>query len=110
MDLSKYVKDLPKHAQLLANQFWPGPLTLLLEKSELIPDVVNSGKSRIAVRIPNHKMTLKILRKIDFPIAAPSANIYGRISPTKAEHVIHQFDGIIPVSYTHLTLPTKRIV
>lgn len=95
-DLSKYVLKLPKSAEILAHHFWPGPLTLLLEKSNLIPDVVNAGKSRIAVRIPNHEMTLKLLNKIDFPIAAPSANLYGRISPTKAEHVVHQLDGIIP--------------
>lgn len=96
MDLTKYVKNLPEPAEILANRFWPGPLTLLLEKSELIPDVVNSGKSRIAVRIPSHEMTLTLLKKLNFPIAAPSANLYGRISPTKAEHVIHQLDGIIP--------------
>ena len=58
--------------------------------------MVNAGNRRVAVRIPNHEMTLKLLSKIDFPLAAPSANLYGRISPTKVEHVLNQLDQIIP--------------
>jgi len=95
-NLSNYVKKLPEHAKILAEQFWPGPLTLLLDKSDAIPDLVNSGNRRVAVRIPKHEMTLKLLSKIDFPLAAPSANLYGRISPTKVEHVLNQLNQIIP--------------
>lgn len=74
----------------LAKTFWPGPLTLLLPKKHLIPDIVTSGLSQVAIRIPNHSLTLQLLEQLDFPLAAPSANPFGYISPTKAEHVAKQ--------------------
>lgn len=93
--ISKYITNLPIFAEKLAKEFWPGPLTLLLDKTDAIPDIVNSGKKRIAVRIPEHSITLDLLQHIDFPLAAPSANLYGRISPTQASHVASQLNGTI---------------
>lgn len=75
---------------LLANTFWPGPLTLLLPKKNAIPNVVTSGLEQVAVRIPNHLLTLELLKNLGVPLAAPSANPFGYISPTEAKHVIKQ--------------------
>ncbi len=86
----KYVRELPPIAEKLANRFWPGPMTLLLYKSDIIPDIVTSGSDLVAVRIPAHPLTLNLLSILDFPIAAPSANPFGYISPTRAEHVAEQ--------------------
>lgn len=85
--LKNVVSSVPKKAQLLAEVFWPGPLTLVLPKKETIPDLITAGKDTVAVRIPNHPLTLELLKQLDFPLAAPSANPFNRISPTKAEHV-----------------------
>ena len=74
----------------LANAFWPGPLTLLLKKKDLIPDIVTSGLEQVAVRIPNHPLTIELLKKLDFPLAAPSANPFGYVSPTEPLHVQNQ--------------------
>jgi L-threonylcarbamoyladenylate synthase len=75
---------------LLAKNFWPGPLTLLLPKKEIIPDLVTSGLRQVAVRVPNHPLTLELLNELDFPLAAPSANPFGYVSPTEAKHVNDQ--------------------
>lgn len=93
--LDKYVKNIPAIAQKLAKQFWPGPLTLLLPKSDIIPDLVTAGLPDVAVRIPNHPLALKLLRKLSFPLAAPSANPFGYISPTSAEDVKRILSGKI---------------
>lgn len=85
-----YVKSIPEPLLKLANAFWPGPLTLLLEKKALVPDLVTSGLDRVAIRVPNHALTLELLRSIDFPLAAPSANPFGYVSPTTPEHVNKQ--------------------
>lgn len=71
----------------LAHAFWPGPLTLLLPKKQLVPDLVTSGLNRVAVRVPAHSLTQQLLGLIDFPLAAPSANPFGYVSPTEASHV-----------------------
>ena len=94
--LGNYVRHIPETAQKLFAHFAPGPLTVLLPKKDIIPDLVTSGLPRVAVRIPNHPMTLALLRSIDFPLAAPSANPFGYISPTTAEHVAAQLGGYIP--------------
>jgi L-threonylcarbamoyladenylate synthase len=94
--VKKYVKNIPSKAALLANHFWPGPLTLLLEKQDIIPDLVTSGLPRVAIRIPNHPLALQLLSLLDFPLAAPSANPFGYISPTKASHVYDQLNTTIP--------------
>lgn len=79
--------DIPKEAELLANAFWPGPLTLILKKHPSVPSIATGGQDSIALRIPNHPLTLALLKGFGSGIAAPSANRSGRISPTTAEHV-----------------------
>lgn len=86
----KFVREIPEKAFILANNFWPGPLTLIFKKREIIPDIVTSGLDTVAVRVPDHALTLKLLESIDFPLAAPSANPFGYVSPTSAEHVDEQ--------------------
>lgn len=88
--IQDYVIDFPKKLKILADNFMPGPLTLLLPKKEIVPDLVTSGLEKVAIRIPNHSLTLELLKNLDFPLAAPSANPFGYISPTKAEHVEKQ--------------------
>ncbi|MGB3151181.1 MAG: L-threonylcarbamoyladenylate synthase [Maribacter sp.] len=94
--LSFLVEDVPKNALKLAEAFWPGSLTLILSKKPEVPDVVTAGKSTVGIRMPNHPMTLELLRGLPFPIAAPSANPFTRISPTSAEHVASYFGNKIP--------------
>lgn len=89
-DALKYVKAIPSELRILADRFMPGPLTLLLEKKDIVPDLVTSGLSRVAIRIPAHPLVQQLLAQLDFPLAAPSANPFGYISPTKAEHVLAQ--------------------
>lgn len=89
-DLFKYVNKVPLTARELAEAFWPGPLTLVLEKQSTIPDLVTAGHPTVAVRIPNHPLTLDLLEAADFPLAAPSANPFGYVSPTRAKHVYDQ--------------------
>jgi L-threonylcarbamoyladenylate synthase len=84
------VTELPPMAGQLARAFWPGPLTLLLPKQPHVPDLTTSGLPRVAVRIPNHPLILSLLRQLTFPLAAPSANPFGYISPTSAQHVAQQ--------------------
>lgn len=86
----EFVSEIPEKAQLLANHFMPGPLTLLLPKKDIISDLVTSGLDTVAVRIPNHPLALQLLENLDFPLAAPSANPFGYISPTSAQHVDNQ--------------------
>ncbi len=88
-----WVDDFPQWAQQLAADFWPGPLTLLLPKKNTIPDLVTSGLPQVAVRIPNHNLTLQLLESLDFPLAAPSANPFGYVSPTTAAHVATQLQN-----------------
>ena len=91
--LDNIVEAVPPKAKLLADAFWPGPITLVLKKKNSIPDLITAGKDTVAVRIPNHATTLELLAQIDFPVAAPSANPFNRISPTKPEHVEDYFKG-----------------
>lgn len=93
--LKEFVTEIPEQALLLARAFWPGPLTLLLPKKNNIPDLVTSGLERVAVRIPNHPLTLDLLKSLDYPLAAPSANPFGYISPTTAQHVADQLGNDI---------------
>jgi L-threonylcarbamoyladenylate synthase len=92
----EYVQDVPAKAHLLAKKFTPGPLTFLLKKKDSIPDLVTAGKERVAIRIPNHPLALALLQSLDFPLAAPSANPFGYISPTTAAHVAENLNGKIP--------------
>ena len=91
-----YVLDFPQELLNLANKFWPGPLTILLKKSELVPNEITANQELVAVRVPNHPLLNAILSELDFPLAAPSANLYGMVSPTKAEHVMQDLNGKIP--------------
>ncbi|PQV45953.1 translation factor SUA5 [Jejuia pallidilutea] len=93
--LATIVSHIPKKAQQLANAFWPGPLTLVLPKKDTIPDVITAGKNTVAVRVPNHPITLELLKQLPFPLAAPSANPFNRISPTTAQHVENYFRDTI---------------
>lgn len=85
-----WVDEVPPLANALAEAFWPGPLTLLLPRRTLIPDIVTAGLPRVGVRIPNNPLTRALLAQLDFPLAAPSANPFGYISPTSAAHVADQ--------------------
>ncbi|WP_339756268.1 L-threonylcarbamoyladenylate synthase [Algoriphagus aquimarinus] len=82
-----YVTDIPSPLRKLAEHFWPGPLTLLLPRKSNIPDIVTSGLDRVAVRVPDHSLSLDLLAQLDYPLAAPSANPFGYISPTSPKHV-----------------------
>jgi L-threonylcarbamoyladenylate synthase len=77
-------------------RFSPGPLTYLLPKSSLVPEIITAGNVRVAVRIPDHPLTLRLLELLDFPIAAPSANPSGYVSPVSANHVLDGLEGKIP--------------
>jgi len=87
---------LPEKLVQLAEKFSPGPLTYVIKKSNHIPDIVTAGTDAVAVRIPNHPLALELLSKLDFPLAAPSANPSGYVSPTNAQHVYEQLGDKIP--------------
>ena len=91
--LDEIATNIPQVAFDLASRFWPGPLTLLLEKKDTISNLVTAGSSRVAIRIPNHPLTLELLNQLPFPLAAPSANPFMSISPTTAQHVLDYFNG-----------------
>jgi L-threonylcarbamoyladenylate synthase len=95
--LEEVACDIPEIAWKLAEKFWPGPLTLVLKRKENISDLITAGKDTVAVRVPNHSVALDLLSKLDFPLAAPSANPFGSISPTNAEHVSNYFKGDLEV-------------
>lgn len=88
--LKKLVKKIPSSAKKLTEKLWPGPLTVVLLKEENIPDIVTAGLPSIAVRMPDHPMALSLIKESKCPIAAPSANPFGYLSPTTAEHVREQ--------------------
>lgn len=87
----KEYAELDSISQQLAEAFMPGPFTLLLPKKAIVPDLVTAGSSKVAVRIPKHPLALRLLHKLNFPLAAPSANPFGYVSPTTARHVL---DGL----------------
>jgi len=89
-DVRKLVKEIPSSAKKLIERFWPGPVTVVLLKEENIPDIVTAGLPSIAVRMPDHPMALSLIKESKCPIAAPSANPFGYLSPTTAEHVREQ--------------------
>lgn len=89
--------NIPEKALLLAAKFWPGSLTLVLQKNDAIPDLITAGKNTVAIRVPDHELTLNLLKSLRFPLAAPSANPFGQISPTTAQHVAEYFSEEIPM-------------
>lgn len=88
--MSRYASAIPAAAEMLALAFWPGPLTLVLPRKDIIPDVITSGLPTVGLRVPRHPLTLALLGQLPFPLAAPSANPFGYISPTTAQHVADQ--------------------
>ncbi len=92
----RYATEFPESLRRLAERFWPGPLTILVPKHDAIPDLVTSGLPRVALRAPAHPVAQALLRALHFPLAAPSANPFGYISPTRAQHVYDQLQGKIP--------------
>jgi len=89
-DLDRLVVEIPTLAKKLMEQFWPGPLTAVLLKRQNVPDIVTSGLPTVAIRMPKHPMTLRLIEQADCPIVGPSANPFGYLSPTTAEHVRDQ--------------------
>jgi len=96
-ELQNVATNIPPKAWILANYFWPGALTLVLPKKKTIPYIVTAGKETVGVRVPSHPVALALLEEVDFPLAAPSANPFGTISPTEAKHVNDYFKDIIPM-------------
>lgn len=97
-DISQWaplVKGIPEEATLLAEKFWPGPLTIILPKSDIIPERICGKLTTVAVRMPDNETALKLIEKAGFPLAAPSANTSGRPSPTTAKHVADDLSGKI---------------
>ncbi|MBK8614111.1 MAG: threonylcarbamoyl-AMP synthase [Flavobacteriales bacterium] len=94
--LASVVREMPPEAETLMQAFWPGPLTLVLPKHPSIPDLVTSGLDTVGVRMPAHPLTLQLLSALPFPLAAPSANPFGYVSPTTAQHVADQLGDRIP--------------
>ena len=95
-EVEKYASVFAGPARDLALKFWPGPLTLLLPKKPIIPHLTTSGLDTVGLRCPNHPLALALLRQLNFPLAAPSANPFGYVSPTKAQHVQDQLGDKIP--------------
>ena len=95
--VKRCTNDWPGNADKLAGAFWPGPLTLVLPRAQEIPDLVVAGGATVGVRWPRHPLIQAVIRRCGFPLAAPSANLSSRISPTNAEHVRQQLGGKIPL-------------
>lgn len=91
------VTHVPPAAVELSRQFWPGPLTVVLEKLPVVPDIVTAGLPSVAIRVPAHPIAQALLRAAGCPIAAPSANLFGRISPTTAAHVREQLGSLVDI-------------
>ncbi len=90
VDVERLVREIPSRAKKLMKRFWPGPLTIVLLRGKKIPDIVTAGLPTVAIRMPNHPMALSLIKEARCPIAAPSANPFGYLSPTAAEHVREQ--------------------
>ncbi len=96
-DLLKIAKDVPETAKLLSDAFWPGPLTMIVEKNDLVPYETTGGMETVAIRMPNHEIARALIAYGGGYVAAPSANTSGRPSPTLASHVKQDLDGKIPM-------------
>ena len=93
--LDRYCRNVPASAYDLANAFWPGPLTIILERKPIVPDVVTAGLETVGMRCPDHALCRKIIAAADVPVAAPSGNTSGRPSPTTAAHMLEDMEGKI---------------
>ena len=96
-EVYRLVKEVPPKAETLMKNFWPGPLTLIFKRSNIVPDATVAGLDTIAIRMPRHNVALALLRESGCPIAAPSANLAGKPSPTTAKHVLDDLEGRIDV-------------
>ena len=96
-DVRRLWRRMPRQAQQLMDAFWPGPLTLIAERSDIVPDAVTGGLDTVAIRMPADKTARMLIQKAGVPVAAPSANLSGRPSPTCAAHVLADMDGRIPL-------------
>ena len=96
LEMVEGIAVVPASLEKLAAAFWPGPLTVILEKKPVVPDLVTAGKSTVAIRIPAHPVAQSLLARLKKPLAAPSANPFGYVSPTRAEHVADSFRGKVP--------------
>jgi L-threonylcarbamoyladenylate synthase len=85
--LDRWAHDIPEKAYALAKAFWPGPLTLILKRQPNVPDAVTGGQDTVGIRVPGHPLALELLKAFDGGVAAPSANRFGHVSPTTAQHV-----------------------
>lgn len=94
--IGQWVEEIPPLAIQLTQALWPGPLTIVLKKKAIVPDLVTAGNPTVGIRVPNHAITLKLLSQLSFPVAAPSANPFGYVSPTTAQHVEDQLGAAIP--------------
>lgn len=90
-EIERWARDIPDSAWRLAERFWPGPLTLILKRAPGVPDAVTGGQDTVGLRVPDHPVALALLKAFGGGIAAPSANRFGRVSPTSAAHVIAEF-------------------
>ena len=93
--MEQYCEDVPEAAYVLAEKFWPGPLTIVLKAKPCVPSIVRAGGETVGLRCPDHPMTLKLIRACGLPLAAPSANLSGAPSPKTAGEVLGYFDGVI---------------
>lgn len=96
-DLEMYVEEIPQKAKLLMEKYWPGPLTIILKKKDIIPRVTSANLDTIGVRMPSNKIALQLIRECGVPIAAPSANLSGKPSTTRVEHCIEDLNNKIPI-------------
>lgn len=95
--LDALVAEIPDVAKKCMEKFWPGPLTIIFKRSEIVPDEATGGLETVAIREPSNEIAHAILKAVDFPVAAPSANLSGRPSPTKVEHVIEDLNGRVDI-------------
>lgn len=95
--LAEYVEDISPEAERLIHVFWPGPLTMIFRKRPVIPDIVTAGLPTVGVRVPSHPVALNLIRMLKKPIAAPSANQFGYMSPTRVHHVARSFAERVPL-------------
>ena len=93
--LNDLVTNVPASAQKLIDKFWPGPLTIVLPKKPVVPDIATSGLPGVALRMPSNEIALKLIDSTGAPVAAPSANLFGSVSPTTADHVSQQLGGAV---------------
>lgn len=95
--ISEWARDIPAPAHALARAFWPGPMTLILSKADAVSSLLTGGQQSIGLRVPNHPLALRLLRAFGDGLAAPSANRFGHVSPTTAQHVRDEFGAAVPI-------------